>query len=46
MVKDNKFNEETRRKEQGIFSHTEALVTEMWGRSKSRKPHGDDSRDK
>jgi hypothetical protein len=46
MVKDNMFNEEARRKEQGISSHIKALVTEKWGRSKSRKPHGDDSRDK
>jgi hypothetical protein len=29
-----------------FFSHTEALVTEKRGRSKSRKPRGDDSRDK
>jgi len=46
MVKDNMFNEEARRKEQGIYSHTETLVTEKRGRIKSRKPRGDDSRDK
>lgn len=46
MVKDSMFNEEARRKEHGISSHTEALVTEKRGRSKSRKPRGDDSRDK
>jgi hypothetical protein len=45
MVKDSMLNEEARRKEQGISSHTEALVTEKRGRSKSRKPRGDDSRD-
>jgi hypothetical protein len=31
MVKDNMFNEEARRKEHGISSHTEALVTEKQG---------------
>jgi hypothetical protein len=46
MVKDSMLNEEARRKEQGISSHTEALVTEKRGRSKSRKPRDDDSRDK
>jgi hypothetical protein len=44
MVKDSMFNEEARRKEHGISSHTEALVTEKRGRSKSRKPRGDDLR--
>jgi hypothetical protein len=46
MVKDSMFNEETRRKEHGISSHTEALITEKRGGSKSRKPRGDDNRDK
>jgi hypothetical protein len=46
MVKDNMFNEEARRKEHGISSHIEALVTEKQGRSKSGKPRGDDSCDK
>jgi hypothetical protein len=46
MVKGSMFNEETRRKEQGISSHIEALVTEKRGRSKSKKPRSDDSRDK
>ena len=41
MVKDNMFNEETRRKELGIFSNTEALVTEKWGISKSKKSSSD-----
>jgi hypothetical protein len=43
MVKDDMFNEEARLKEQGISSHIEASVIEKRGRSKSRKPHGDDS---
>jgi transposase InsO family protein len=46
MVKDSMFNEEARRKEQGISSQSEALVTEKRGRSKSRKPRKYDSRDK
>jgi hypothetical protein len=46
MVKDSMFNEEARRKDQGISSHSEALVIERRGRSKSRKPHMYDSRDK
>jgi hypothetical protein len=46
MVKDSMFNEETRRKEHGISSYTKTLVTEKRGRSKSRKPPGDDSCDK
>jgi hypothetical protein len=46
MVKDNMLNEEARRKKQGISFQLEALVTEKWGRSKSRKPHRYDSRDK
>jgi hypothetical protein len=46
MVKDNMLNKEARRKEHGISSHTEELVTEKRGRSKSRKPCGDDNRDK
>ena len=36
MVKDSLFNEEARRKEQGISSETEALVTENMGRGKNR----------
>jgi hypothetical protein len=46
MVKDSMFNEEARRKEHGISSHTEALVIEKRWRSKSRKLRGDDSCDK
>jgi hypothetical protein len=46
MVKDNMLNEEARRKEQGISSHSKALVIERRGRSKSRKPHKYDHRDK
>jgi hypothetical protein len=46
MVKDSMFNEEARRKKQGISSHSEALVIKRWGRSKSIKPHRYDSRDK
>jgi hypothetical protein len=41
MVKDSIFNKEARRKEHGISSHTEALVTEKWGIRKSKKPRGD-----
>ena len=37
-VKDNIFNEETRRKELAISYNTEALVIEKQGRSKNRKP--------
>ena len=37
-VKDNIFNEETRRKELAISYNTKALVTEKQGRSKNRKP--------
>ena len=40
MVKDSLFNEEARRKEQGISSETEALVTENRRRGKNRKPKG------
>ena len=40
MVKDSLFNEEARRKEQGISSETEALVTENRGRGKNREPKG------
>ena len=40
MVKDSLFNEEARRKEQGISSETEALVTENRGRGKNRGPKG------
>lgn len=36
MVKESLFNEETRRKEQGITSQSEALVTERRGRSQTR----------
>ena len=36
MVKDSLFNEEARRKEQGISSETEALVTENRSRGKNR----------
>ena len=46
MVKDYLFNEETKRKELGISSNTEALVTERQERSKSRKPSSDYNRDK
>jgi hypothetical protein len=46
MIKDNMFNEEARRKEQCIHFHSEALVIERQGRSKSRKSHKYDSRDK
>ena len=46
MVKDNMFNEETRRKELGISSNTEAHVIERWERSKSKKPSSDYNRDK
>ena len=46
MVKDNMFNEETRRKELGISSNTESLVIERWRRSKSKKPSSDYNRDK
>ena len=40
MVKDSLFNEEARRKEQGISYETEALVTENRGRGKNRGPKG------
>ena len=40
MVKDSLFNEEARRKEQGISSETEALVTENRSRGKNREPKG------
>ena len=40
MVKDSLFNEEARRKEQGISSESEALVTENRGRGKNREPKG------
>ena len=46
MVKYSMFNEEARKKELGISSNTEALVTERWGRSKSKKPSSDYNRDK
>ena len=46
MVKDSMFNEETKRKELGISSNIEALVTERQERSKSRKPSSDYNRDK
>jgi hypothetical protein len=46
MVKDNMLNEEATRKEQGISSHSEALVIERRRRSKSRKPRKYDHRDK
>ena len=46
MVKDNMFNEETKRKELGISSNTEALVTERQRKSKSRKPYSDYNCDK
>ena len=46
MVNDNMFNEEARRKQLGIFSNTEALVTKRWGTSKSRKPFNDYNHDK
>jgi hypothetical protein len=46
MVKDSMLNEVARRKEQGISSHTKALVIEKQGRSKTIKSRGDDSRDK
>ena len=46
-VKDNILNEETRRKEQvAISSSSEALVTERWGRSKSRTPKFSDRKGK
>ena len=41
MVKDNMFNEEVRRKELGISSNIEALITERWERSKSIKHSND-----
>ena len=46
MVKDNMFNEKTRRKELSISFNTEALVTERRGRSKSKKPSNDYNHDK
>ena len=46
MIKENMFNEEARRKELGISSNTKAIITEMWGRSKSKKPSNDYNRDK
>ena len=46
MVKDNMFNEESRRKEQDISFHLDALITERRGRSKNRKPRRYDSHDK
>ena len=46
MIKDNMFNEETKRKELGISSNTEALVIKRRKRSKSRKPSNDYKRDK
>ena len=46
MVKDSMFNEEARRKELGISSNTEALVTERQKRSKSRNPSNDYNYDK
>ena len=45
-VKDNIFNEETRRKELAISYNTEALVIEKQGRSKNRKPSSDYNRGK
>lgn len=45
IVKDNTFNEEVRRKEDGISSHSETLVTEKQGMSKSRKPPNNNSHD-
>lgn len=45
IVKDNTFNEEIRRKEDGISSHSETLVTEKQGMSKSRKPPNNNSHD-
>ena len=46
MVKNNIFNEEARRKELGISSNIETLVTERRVRSKSRKPSNDYNHDK
>ena len=46
MVKNNMFNEEARRKELGISSNIEALVTERREKNKSRKPSSDYNRDK
>ena len=46
MVKNNIFNEEARRKELGISSNIETLVTERRVRSKSRKPSNDYNCDK
>jgi hypothetical protein len=46
IVKDSMFNDEARRKEEDIFSHSKALVIERQGRSKSKKPHRYDSHDK
>ena len=46
MVKNSMFNEEARRKELGISSNIETLVTERRGRSKNRKPSSDYNRGK
>ena len=46
MVKDNMFNEKTRRKELSISFNTKTLVIEKWERSKNRKPSSDYNHDK
>lgn len=42
MVKDSMFNKEMRRKEQGILTGSEAIVTEKRGRGKDKKSHDHD----
>ncbi|CAL9013348.1 unnamed protein product, partial [Prunus brigantina] len=39
IVKDSMFNEEVRRKEQGVVAESEALVSEYHGRTNNRKFH-------
>ena len=46
MVKDSLFNEEARRKEQGTFSNSEALITERRGRSQNRYSRSYNNQDK
>ncbi|XP_016647234.1 PREDICTED: retrovirus-related Pol polyprotein from transposon TNT 1-94 [Prunus mume] len=42
IVKDSMFNEEARRKEQGVVAESEALVSEYRGRTNNRKFHRQD----
>ncbi|KAI5334982.1 hypothetical protein L3X38_025115 [Prunus dulcis] len=42
IVKDNMFNEEVRRKEQGVVAESEAFISEYRGRTRNRKFHRQD----